>query len=172
MRLVDKLRQVVRTAVADLFSEETETAAPDPTAALLKETQYHLDGLRGELVRAIARQKRAETAWRVAAAQGQLDADELQTRYESYAQTVASLQADIERLQQRLQAVRQRHGSLAEREESVETVTRLQQIRRDLDKTAESMHTELDDRQEEIAQREDHVAAYEELEEIKRRLQS
>ena len=172
MRLVDKLRQVVKMAVADLFSEETKTAAPDPTAALLKEIQLQLDRLRNELAWAIARQKRAETAWRVAAAHSQPDADELQTRCESYAQAVASLQADIERLQQRLWAVRQRHGALDEREESVETMARLQRIRRDLDKTAESLHTELDDRQEEIAQREDHVAAYEEIEEIKRRLQS
>jgi hypothetical protein len=51
MRLIDKLRQVVKTAVADLFSEETETAAPDPTAALLQETQRHLDKLRSELAR-------------------------------------------------------------------------------------------------------------------------
>jgi len=172
MRLVDKLRRVVKTAVADLFSEETETAAPDPTAALLKETQHHLDRLRKELAWAITRQKRAETAWRMAEVQGQPDAGELQTRYETYAQAVATLQADIERIQQRLWSVRQRHGALAEREESVETMARLQQIRRDLDKTAESIHTELDDRQEEIAQREDHVAAYEEIEEIKRRLQS
>jgi phage shock protein A len=172
MRLIDKLRQVVKTAVADLFSEETETAAPDPTAALLQETQRHLDKLRSELARAIARQKRAETAWRVAAAHGQPDAGELQTRYESYAQAVTSLQADIERIQQRLWSVGRRHGALDEREESVETMARLQQIRRDLDKTTESIHTELDDRQEEIAQREDHGAAYEEIEEIKRRLQS
>jgi phage shock protein A len=172
MRLVDKLRQVVKTAVSDLFSEESETAVPDSTAKLLKQTQTHLDQLRNELAQAVARQKRAETAWRVAEAQGQPDAQELQAHYENYAQAVASLQVDIERLQRRLQAVRQRQGSLSERENSVETRERLQQIRRDLDKTAESLHTELDDRQENVAQREDHAAAREEIEEIKRRLQS
>ncbi|MCB8945712.1 MAG: hypothetical protein H6658_18340 [Ardenticatenaceae bacterium] len=172
MRLVDKLRAVVKTAVSDLFSEETETAVPDRTAQLIKQTQTHLTHLHGELAQAVARQKRAETAWRVAQAQGQPDADELKARYEQYALAAASLQADVERLQQRLQAVRQRHVGLDDREDSVETMERLQQIRRDLDKTAESLHSELDDRQEGIAQREDHVAAREEIDEIKRRLQS
>lgn len=172
MRLVDKLRQVVKTAVSDLFSEETETAVPDRTAVLVKQTQSHLDTLRNELAQAIARQKRAETAWRVAQAQGQPEADELQARYESYAQAVASFQNDIELLQQSLQSVRQRQGTLNEREESVTKREQLQKIRRDLDKTAESFHSELDDRQENIAQREDHVAARDEIEEIKRRLQS
>lgn len=172
MRLVDKLRLVVKTAVSDLFSEETETAVPDRGTAVVRQTEAHLHKLEDELTQAVARQKRAETALRVAQAKGQADVDELQVQSEKYAQVVASLQADIDQLQARLQAVRNRAGSLNEREGSVDARERLQSSRQELDKTAESLHNELDDRQEDIAQREDNVAAREELEEIKRRLQS
>lgn len=172
MKWVDKLRMVVTTAVSDLFSEETETAVVDPTTAKLQQTQKHLTELHEELTQAVVRQKRAETAMRVAQAQGQPEADALQALHESYSQVVASLQADIARLEQRLEAVRQRHSSLNEREESVEAMKRLQQTRQAVEKTADSLHTQLDDRQEEVAQREDHVAAREDIDAIKRRLQS
>ena len=173
MRLVDKLRLVVKTAVSDLFSEGTETAvAPDRTTAVVRQTEAHLNKLENELTQAIVRQKRAETALRVAQAKGQSDVDEFQAQSERYTQVVASLQADIDQLQARLQAVRQRAGLLNEREGSVDARERLQTDRKELDKTAESLHNELDDRQEGIAQREDQAAARDELEEIKRRLQS
>lgn len=172
MRWVDKLRVVVKTAVSDLFSEEAETAVSDPTVIKLQQTEKHVTKLHEELTQAIVRQKRAETAMRVAQAQGQPDAAELQAHYERYSQVVASLQADIARLEQRLKSVRQRHGSLNEQEDSVRAMERLQQTRQEMNKTADSLHANLDDRQEGIAQREDHVAAREEIDAIKRRLQS
>ena len=134
MRLVDKLRMVVKTAVSDLFSEETETPLPpDRTTTILQQTEAHLNQLNQELTQAIVRQKRAETALRVAQAKGQSDVDALQAECDNYTQVVASLQSDIDRLQVRLQSVRQRTGLLNEREDSVGMMERVQRTRQDLD---------------------------------------
>lgn len=169
MKLIDKVTQVIKTAVSDLFSEETQTT--DPFFLHLRQTQTRLNELRDELAQAIAREKRAETAWRTAQAQNSPQTEELERHHQQFAQVSASLQAEMDVLQTRLLDIRTQTGQLSEREASVVAMERLQQLRKEINKTADSLHTTLQDRTEQVAVREDKTAAREEIEEVKRRLQ-
>ncbi|MBK8988359.1 MAG: hypothetical protein IPM39_20200 [Chloroflexi bacterium] len=159
MNLWTKVRRAVQTAVADLFSEETETAVPDPIADLVRQTQKRLDALQDELAQALARQRRAETAWRTAQAQGRADADTLAEQYKTFAVTLLVVQGEIERLQTRLSDLTSQSGQLSDRADNVAMMERLQTLRAEMDKTAAALHHQLEERQEQIARREDYNAA-------------
>ncbi len=168
MKLWNKVRRAVQTAVSDLFSEDTETAVPDPIADLIRQTQKRLDALQDEMAQALVRQKRAETAWRTAQAQGRADADTLAEQHRTFAVTLVAIQGEIERLQARLTDLTMQSGQLTDRAANVEMMERLQTLRAEMDKTAVSLHHELEERQEQIARREDYSAARDEV--YKRRL--
>jgi chromosome segregation ATPase len=172
MRLVGKLKTFIQTAVSDLFGEETETAVVDPLSPLIRQTQIRLNELSDELAQAIAREKRAETMWRTSQAQGKPETEEMEQRHRAFVRATASLQLEMDQLQARLDGIRQRSGRLNEQEESVVTIERLQQLRKEMNKAADSLHTELEERGEQIAQREDKTAAREDIEDVKRRLKS
>ncbi|MBP6470187.1 MAG: hypothetical protein KBE23_04145 [Chloroflexi bacterium] len=159
MKLWAKVRQVWQTAVSDLFSEESETAVSDPVADLIRQTQQRLDALQDELAQALVRHKRAETAWRTAQAQGRSDTDTLAEQQKTFALALAAVQVEIERLQTLLTELTIQSGQLTERAESVAMIERLQTLRAELDKTAVTLHHELEERQEQIARREDYTAA-------------
>ncbi|MBP6803388.1 MAG: hypothetical protein KA362_04710 [Chloroflexi bacterium] len=159
MKLWAKVRQIWRTAVSDLFSEESETAVSDPVADLIRQTQQRLDALQDELAQALVRQKRAESAWRAAQAQGRADTESLAEQHKTFGLALTAVQVEIERLQTRLTELTIQSGQLTERAESVAMIERLQTLRAELDKTAVTLHHELEDRQEQIARREDYTAA-------------
>ncbi|MBE2199223.1 MAG: hypothetical protein IAE79_11480 [Anaerolinea sp.] len=159
MKWTDKVKSALRTAVADLFSEETGSREPDRAAAQLDVTQARLNVLQDEVALAVARAKRAQQTWQTAVTQNHPDTDLLQARYQAYRETAVSLQADLAHLQQRLDALRRHNAGLHEREDNVAVLETLHTLHRDVEKTADSLHEELTDRQETIAQREDHAAA-------------
>ncbi len=161
MKLTDKVTQVIKTAVSDLFGEEV--AETDPLSQHIYQAQTRLNQLRDELAQAVAREKRAEIAWKTAQSQGELVAEELEQRHRTFAQATASLQDEMEHLQHRLTTIRQQAGQVVEREESAVMMERLQQIRKEMQKTADSLHTSLEEREEQIALREDKIAAREEI---------
>jgi hypothetical protein len=163
MNLWTKVRRVVQTAVSDLFSEETETAVPNPIADLIRQTQKRLDALQDELAQALVRQKRAETAWRTAQAQGRADADTLAEQHKIFAAALVAIQVEIERLQARLTDLTIQATQLTDRADSVAMIERLQTLRAEMDKTAVSLHYELEERQEQIARREDYAAARDDI---------
>lgn len=169
MRLVTKLKTFFLTAVSDLFSEETQTT--DPFLLHLRQTQTRLNQLRDELAQAIAREKRAETAWRTAQAHQYPETALLEQQHQTFVQVTTALHLEIDRLQTQLMEIGKQTGQLNEREESVLAMERLQQLRKEINKTADSLHTALQDRTEQVAVREDKTAAREEIEEVKRRLQ-
>lgn len=158
-----KVRQALHTVMTDLFSEETETAVPDPNAALIQSTQQQLDALRNELALALAREKQAETIWLTAQAQGQPFAADLGEQHQVFVHTITVLQAEIDRLQRQLAAITSQSAHLDARAENVARLERLQRLQQELDKTAVSLHEELAERQEQIALREDTAAAREEI---------
>ncbi len=149
----------MQTAVTDLFSEESDTAVPDPTAAHIQQTQKRLDALKNDLALAMAREKQAEALWRTAQAQGQPYAAELEEQRQVFGQTIAALQAEIDRLQQRMATMTSQAAHLKAREENVVMWEEMQALQRELDKTAVTLHHELAEREEQIARREDMAAA-------------
>ncbi len=163
MGLWAKVRRVVQTAVTDLFSEETDTATPDPMVAQIQALQKRLDSLKNDLALALVREQQAENIWRAAQAQEQPAAAEMQEQHQAFRQTIAALQAEIDRLQVRLAVLTSQSAHLVAREENVAMRERLHTLQRELDKTAVTLHHELADRQEQIARREDMVAAREEI---------
>ncbi|MCA9960296.1 MAG: hypothetical protein R3E31_30805 [Chloroflexota bacterium] len=163
MKWTDKVKALLRTAVSDLFSEETHPTTPDRVQTQVEITQARLNVLHDEVALTVARAKRAQQAWQTALAANQPNADVLQAEYEAYRETAVSLQTDLAHLQKRLDALRRQHAGLAERDANVTTQETLHTLRRDVEKTADSLHDELAERQESIAQREDHAAARAEL---------
>jgi chromosome segregation ATPase len=163
MSLWAKVRQGLHTVMADLFSEETETAVPDRATAFSQSTQRQLDDLRNELAMALAREKQAENVWRTAQAQGQPFAADLEGQHQTFVKTITALQAEIDRLERQLAAITSQSAHLDARAENVAMQDRLQKLQKELDKTAVSLHEELADRQEQIALREDLAAAREEI---------
>jgi len=159
MKFWTKVRRVVQTAVSDLFSEEAETAVPDPVNNLIRQTQKRLDDLQDELAQALVRQKRAEAAWRTAQAQGRSDADTLAEQHKTFAVALVAIQVEIERLQARLTGLTLQAAQLTDRADSAAMIERLQTLRAEMDKTAVTLHHELEERQEQIARREDYNAA-------------
>lgn len=165
MKLADKVKAFVRTAVSDIFSEDSNPDVSDKVLAQIDITQARLNALRDEVAQAVARAKRAQQIWQTAQAQNQPDTDLLQARYEAYQETAVTLQTDLIHLQNRLDTLRRQTTGLYEREENVTALETLHTLRREVEKKADSLHDELGERQENIAQREDHAAARAELRE-------
>lgn len=163
MKLWAKVRQVWRTAVSDLFSEESETAVSDPVTDLVRQTRQRLDALQDELAQALVRQKRAESAWRTAQARGRADTESLAEQHKTFGLALTAVQVEIERIQALLTELTIQSGQLTERAESVAMIERLQRLRAELDKTAVTLHQELEERQEQIARREDYSAARDDI---------
>lgn len=163
MNVWARVRRLWHTAVADLFSEETATAVPDRVVTLIHDIQHRLDELHNELALALARARRAETAWQVAQAQNLPEAPELEAHYQTLTSAINRLQTEIDHLQTRLTAIESQTAYLKDREESITMLERLQTLQKELDKTAVTLHHDLADRQEQVARREDNVAAREEV---------
>ena len=85
--------------------------------------------------------------------------ESLAEQHKTFGLALTAVQVEIERLQTRLTELTIQSGQLTERAESVAMIERLQTLRAELDKTAVTLHHELEDRQEQIARREDYTAA-------------
>lgn len=167
MKLRDKLRMIVQTAVSDLFSEDSHPTAPDRVLAQIEVSQARLDALTAELATAIARASRAEQAWQLAQAQNQPDTAELAAQAMAYRETAVSLQQDLTSLQTRLDTLRRQRTSLHERAANVATQEHRHTLHREITQTTDTLHHDLADQSEQIARREDHTAA---LDDIRARL--
>jgi len=155
---------------------------------LLDEAQRQLDSLRLELGNAVSHQKRIERAWQESAAQVKaLDAaadaaiqagqDERAREYLAQLQAVQQNARELEELarageqrstdlraaanqqQEQLDILRRRALTLTDRERSVTTLAELLGDQQSLSHRTEKLHTELAEWEEQIARREDHLAA-------------
>jgi phage shock protein A len=193
MKWFDRILTGLRAAARDLISEEDNDAEADRVAALLETAQTRLHVLRSELAQAIAREQRAEIEWRAAweqanaldatvdsalragqddvartkieeASRAQVKADELSERYQACVRVSTRLREEVNTLQTHIDEVRRRQGQIVDRELSAQSLEQLQQLKREQRKETHQVHDELRDRQEQIARREDRLAAHDELE--------
>ncbi len=192
MKWFDRILTGLRAAARDLISEEDNDVEADRVEALLDTAQTRLHVLRSELAQAIAREQRAEIEWRAAweqanaldatvdsalragqddiarakieeASRAQVKADELSERYQAGVRVSTRLREEVNTLQRHIDEVRQRQGQIADRELGAQSLEQLQQLKREQRKEAHQVHDELHDRQEQIARREDRLAARDEL---------
>ncbi len=159
--------------------------------ALLAEAGHRLEMLRAELAETAAREKRAEIEWRAAAAQAEaLDAEVdaalragqeelaraksiqlaplkdrvnlLAEHHEHNRQATAQLQEAAAALQTRLEGAQRKHTELADRERIAETLEQLARLDRELQRNKALLSDGLGEREEQVARREDRLAALEE----------
>lgn len=198
MNWLDRALASLRRAVRDLISEE-EVPETDRTTALLAAARVRIDALRIEMDEATARGKRAELEWQKAQAdlhavnraidallqagrddvarenlkraqEIQSQADQWNASRHEYEQITARLRREIQALQTQLGEIERQTGQLDGRQRNVETLELLNQLRRDLRRFATATSAALDDRQEQIARREDRLAARDEIDNAKREL--
>jgi phage shock protein A len=156
------------------------------------ESQSHLGELQVELVNATARQKRAELSWQDAqqkaqsldravdaalqagqevqaraaqkeALQGEARVQELGDLYQACIRLTERLQEAIHDQQQQLAKVQTEAKILEEREYSASVLEDLVRQQREETRRAADLQRELDERKEQIARREDRIAARQEL---------
>ncbi len=164
---------------------------------LLEEAQRRLDELRRELADATVRQKRVELEWQAAQAQAKSLSDEVDValkagqeelarerlvqaqRSSQTAEEVGELYQACESLtrqiseaiqlqQAQLEAARRKAQELAERERGAEIMEWTARLRRDMARQSEAMQSELRQREEQVARREDKLAARRELDNMER----
>jgi phage shock protein A len=157
-------------------------------AGLLDDAQRQLDILRLELGNAASHQKRIEQAWREAASQvntldvaadaavqagqderaretlrqlqfAQQHAKELEELALSGEQRTSDLRVAVNQQQERLNALQRRVLTLTDRERSVTALAELLGDHQSLSRQTEKLHSELSAWEEQIARREDHLAA-------------
>ncbi|HLO30888.1 MAG TPA: hypothetical protein VK249_17210 [Anaerolineales bacterium] len=164
-----------------------ETTAERLTS-LLDDAQRQLDALRLELGNAVSHQKRIERACQEFAAQvkaldtaadtaiqagqderareylaqlqsAQKNEDELEELARAVEQRSTDLRAAVNQQQEQLDALRRRALTLTDRERSVAVLAELLGDQQSLSRQSEKLHTELTAWEEQIARREDHLAA-------------
>lgn len=195
MDLLNRLSTAIRAAAHDLFSEEAP-APEDRAAALLKNAQKRADRLNEQLAQAVAREKRAEQAWRDGLARAtaleaevdaavragqddtarvklaqlnpaQVKAQQLSDSWRAYAATSEKLRIEIQDLQAQLGEARRRLEHVGERESNAGGLEDLQRTRREQRKETAQVRDELETREEQTARREDDAAAHEELDQTR-----
>jgi phage shock protein A len=193
MKWFDRILTGLRAAARDLISEEDQPAEDDRVAMLLETAQTRLRVLRSELAQAIARETRAEIEWRAAweqanaldatvdsalragqdevarskieeASRTQVKADELSERYQACVRVSTRLREEVNALQTQIDEVRHRQDHIADRELGAESLEQLHQLRRDQRKDTAAIDDKLKDRHEQVARREDRLAARDEVE--------
>jgi phage shock protein A len=191
MKLINRIKIALRTAVDDLISEEAADQE-DPAEAQLSAIRARLEKVRQELAAATVREKRAEKSYRTflntantlnqaldaALLAGQVEparkqvqqaaealarAEETYERYLAFAQAADLLRAEIDSLQRQLEALQHHHESLADRESNVVMLERLNKLRREQLRQAAELRTKLEQARERLAVREDHLAAWEDV---------
>ena len=192
MKWIDRVLTALRSAARDLISEEDIAAEEDHVAALLDTAQARLNVLRDELATAIAREKRAEIEWHEAVAQAnaldvgvdaalragqdeaaraqivqasraQIKADDLSEHYQACQRVSTRLREEVMALQDEIDETQERYTHLNDRERSAQSLEQLNQLRHEQRKETRTLHSELDERKEQVAKREDHIAAREEI---------
>ena len=193
MKWIDRVLTSLRSAARDLISEEDTSAEEDHVAALLDTAQARLNVLRDELATAIAREKRAEIEWHEAVAQAnaldlgvdaalragqdeaaraqivqasraQIKADELSEHYQACVRVSTRLREEVMALQDQIDETQEHYTHLGDRERSAQSLEQLNQLRHEQRKDARTLHNELDERKEQVAKREDNLAARDEVE--------
>lgn len=193
MKWFDRILTGLRAAARDLLGEEDNDAEADHVAALLDTAQTRLRVLRSELAQAIARETRAEIEWRAAweqanaldatvdsalragqddvarakieeASRAQVKADELSERYQACVRVSTRLREEVNALQTQIDEVRHRQDHIADRELGTGSLEQLNQLRRDQRKDTAVIDDKLKDRHEQVARREDRLAARDEIE--------
>ena len=173
------------TEVRQALNGETNA---ERLTGLLDEAQRQLDSLRLELSTAVSHQKRIELAWQASAAQAkaldaaadaaiesgqderaretlvqfhsaQNNARELEELAQAGEQRSTDLRLAVNRQQEQLDVLRRRALTLTDRERSVTTLAELLGDQQSLSRQTEKLHTELTEWEEQIARREDHLAA-------------
>jgi phage shock protein A len=191
MNLIERIITALRAAVHDIISEEPAGQEDTANTELLA-VQARLETVRNELAAATVREKRAERSYRSLmdkagalneavdaailagengsarsrmqeAQQALAKAEETYERYLSFAQAAGSLRVEIDTLQRQLDALRRHHESLADRESNVAMLERLNTLRREQRQEAADLRTRLDLARERLAVREDHLAAWEDV---------
>ena len=193
MKWIDRILAALRTAARDLISEEDIAEEEDRVSALLDAAQTRLNVLRDELAKAIAREKQAEAEWQdalaqanlldgsvdaalrhgqddtartqiAAASRAQIKADELGEHYQGCGRVTARLRKEVKALQTQIDEARFRQSHLADREISAEALESLNRLRREQRKDTRQLRSDLDVRKEQLARREDKLAARDEVE--------
>lgn len=173
------------TDVRQAINGETNT---ERLTGLLDEIQRQLDALRLELGNAVRYQKRIESSWQESAAQAksldeaadeaiqacqeeqareylaqlqvaQRNARELEEMGQAGEKHSTDLRAAVHQQQERLDALRRRALALTDRERSVTALVELLDDQQNLSRQTEMLHMELSAWEEQIARREDHLAA-------------
>jgi phage shock protein A len=173
------------TEVRQALNGETNA---ERLTGLLDEAQRQLDSLRLELNTAVSHQKRIELAWQASAAQAkaldaaadaaiesgqderaretlvqfhsaQNNARELEDLARAGEKRSTDLRLAVNRQQEQLDVLRRRALTLTDRERSVTTLAELLGDQQSLSRQTEKLHTELTEWEEQIARREDHLAA-------------
>ncbi|HLF24896.1 MAG TPA: PspA/IM30 family protein [Anaerolineae bacterium] len=192
MNWLDRVLASLRRAIHDLISEE-DLPEGATFSALLAAARVRIDALHIELDEATAREQRAEMELTVAQARldtlntsmdaalrtgqdvlarehleqaqaEQRKVDQLTERRRDYAQVAAKLRTEVRALQAQLDDTRRQVDQLADRERNAQAVEQLSQLRRDLRKFVATTRNDLGEREEQIARREDRLAAREEVE--------
>ena len=192
MRWFDRVLTALRSAARDLISEDDEIEG-DRVDTLIDAAQTRLTVLRDELAQAVAREKRAEIEWHEAVAQAnaldvgvdaalragqdeaaraqivqasraQIKADDLSEHYQACQRVSARLREEVMALQDEIDETQERYTHLNDRERSTQSLEQLNQLRREQRKDTRALHSELDERKEQVAKREDHIAARDEVE--------
>lgn len=171
--------------IRQVFNDETTA---ERLSGLLDNAQQQLDILHLELGNAVSHQKRIERAWQESAAQvkaldaaadtavqaGQDDrareilvqlqsvqkhTEELKELSYAIEQRSVELRTAVNHQQEQLDALRRRALALTDRERSVAALSDLLGDQQSLARQSAKLHTELTDWEEQIARREDHLAA-------------
>lgn len=193
MRWLERVQLFVRTTLHDLLAEEPYTP-PDRVETVLSDSQSRLATLRQELDQALAREKRAQSAYQKAQAaaevqQKQVDealqkgdgnaaanlmklvletqqqAEQAQSRYQAHTQATAQLRHIIQMVQEQMERVHQQDGSLAAQQDEINALERLNQLRREQRQSLGTIHQELAIEAEDLARRKDRLSAHQDLEE-------
>jgi phage shock protein A len=196
MKWFDRILTALRSAARDLISEEDEIEG-DRVDTLIDAAQTRLTVLRDELAQAVAREKRAEIEWRAAwdqanaldtnvdnalrsgqddlarvhieqASRAQVKADELSEHYQACVRVTTRLRDDVNTLQAQLDDVIRRQTQLTDREQNATSLEQINRLKREQRRAASDLKRDLEDRAREVSQREDYLAAREEIEQTRK----
>ena len=189
-RIFNSLRTAARDLLSE--DDQTVDATADRATALLDAANARLNVLRDELAQAIAREKRLEAEWRTAqtqadalneavdallranddeaarnqiepASRAQVKADELGERYQAAGRTTARLRDEVRSLQGQVDEARHQQEQVWLRENSAESLEKLNQLKREQRKDTRTLNDDLAARRETVARREDRLAARDDL---------
>lgn len=196
-RWITQVKRVLQAILRDLFREEDQSQQ-DRIGEILDAMQSTLELLRDDLAEAVAREKRIERAWRQklsevaelkeavdAALQAdqddearmQLDrerhaqavADEMRELHQHHTEVTSELRKHIRDFQERLELARRQLAQLDDLDRSTELLEQLNHMQHEGQRRVARIRLQLDVREEEIALREDQIAARSEVARIRDR---